>query len=111
MLNILHASWPAGIVIGGVVYLTMFTGATSWAEVSGSFWFMFLPVIAYGVMFLMCHHYPVDERVEAKVPMSEMLKEFGGAWCLYRHHLSILRNLEPGPRTGCSAGWRHGAIA
>ncbi len=78
MLNILHASWPAGIVIGGVVYLTMFKGATSWAEVSGSFWFMFLPVIAYGVMFLMCHHYPVDERVEAKVPMSEMLKEFGG---------------------------------
>lgn len=76
-LNILHASWPAGIVIGGVVYLALFKDATSWAAVSGSFWFMLLPVLAYGVLFLICRRYPLDERVEANVPMRDMLKEFG----------------------------------
>ena len=32
-LNILHASWPAGIVIGGIVWLTIFKGGDgmSWA--------------------------------------------------------------------------------
>ena len=39
---------------------------------------MLVPVIAYGVLFLMCHRFPVDERVEANVSMGEMLREFGG---------------------------------
>jgi len=39
---------------------------------------MLLPVVAYGIMFFICKHYPVDERVEANIPISEMLKEFGG---------------------------------
>lgn len=79
-LNILHASWPAGIVIGGVVWLTIFKGGDgmNWAGAAPAFWFMFIPVLAYGVMFGMCKKFPVDERVENNVPMSEMLKEFGG---------------------------------
>ena len=78
-LNILHASWPAGIVIGGVVWLTMYQGnASDWAGASSAFWFMLAPVVGYGVMFMMCKKFPVDERVENAVPMSEMLKEFGG---------------------------------
>jgi len=80
MLNILHASWPAGIVIGGIVWLTIFKGGKDmdWAGAAPAFWFMFIPVIFYGIMFLMCKKFPVDERVENDVPMSEMLKEFGG---------------------------------
>ena len=79
MLNILHASWPAGIVLGGVAWLTMYQGtATDWIGASSAFWFMLAPVVAYGVMFFLCKKFPVDERVEAKVPMSDMLKEFGG---------------------------------
>ena len=79
-LNILHASWPAGIVIGGIAWLTIFKGGEGkdWAGAAPAFWFMFVPVIAYGVMFAMCKRFPVDERVEQNVPMSEMLKEFGG---------------------------------
>ena len=79
-LNILHASWPAGIVIGGVAWLTMFKGGEgmNWAGAAPAFWFMFLPVIAYGVMFGLCKKFPVDERVENDIPMSDMLKEFGG---------------------------------
>jgi len=80
MLNILHASWPAGIVLGGIFYLMLIdpAAANTWANTKWVFWFMLVPVIAYGVMFLMCHKFPVDERVEADVSMMEMLKEFGG---------------------------------
>lgn len=87
MLNILHASWPAGIVIGGIFYLLLINIEVSpdgkeilppWENVKWVFWFMLAPVVAYGVLFLMCHRFPVDERVEANVSMGEMLREFGG---------------------------------
>lgn len=81
MLNILHASWPAGIVLGGVAYLLMIdpaAEATQWANVKWIFFVMLLPVLAYGVMFIMCSRFPVDERVEANVSMQDMLREFGG---------------------------------
>ena len=81
MLNILHASWPAGIVLGGVAYLLMIDPSaetTNWANVKWIFFVMLLPVLAYGVMFLMCSRFPVDERVEANVSMRDMLREFGG---------------------------------
>ena len=55
MLNILHASWPAGIVAGAIVWLTVFNkdGAT-WANSSIVFWFMLLPIAAYAIMFFRC---------------------------------------------------------
>ena len=39
MLNILHAAWPAGIVIGGVVWLTLFKGGEGkdWAASASAF--------------------------------------------------------------------------
>lgn len=74
MLNIVHASWPAGIVCGGCVYL-LTDEVMAWRLI---FAFMLIPIVAYGVMFAFCRRYPVDERVEKNVPMSEMLKEFGG---------------------------------
>ncbi|MBT3191299.1 MAG: MFS transporter [Verrucomicrobia bacterium] len=73
-LNILHASWPAGIVAGGIVYLTVYK-TLNWHI---TFLFLLIPVVIYGAMFAMCHKYPVDERVEANIPMMGMLKEFGG---------------------------------
>ena len=81
MLNILHASWPAGIVLGGIAYLLMIDPAadtTNWASVKWIFFIMLLPVLAYGVMFVMCSRFPVDERVEANVSTRDMLREFGG---------------------------------
>lgn len=77
-MNILHASWPAGMIVGGVAFLTIYKDAGTWASAKSAWIFMLLPVLAYGVMFFMCKKFPVDERVEAKVPMSEMLREFGG---------------------------------
>ena len=81
MLNILHASWPAGIVLGGIAYLLLIDPAadsTNWATVKWIFFIMLLPVLAYGVMFVMCSRFPVDERVEANVSTRDMLREFGG---------------------------------
>ena len=75
MLNILHAAWPAGIVVGGIIYLTIGESVGSWNNV---FIFMMIPVVIYAVMFTMVKAYPVDERVEANVSMKDMLKEFGG---------------------------------
>ena len=79
-LNILHAAWPAGIVAGGVIYILMVGTAESlqWGDIKWVFWFMLLPVVLYGVLFLMCKRFPVDERVEAGVTYSDMLREFGG---------------------------------
>lgn len=73
-LNILHASWPAGIVVGGITYLSVYK-FMNWHVI---FLLLLVPVLIYGAMFAMCHKYPVDERVEANIPMSGMLKEFGG---------------------------------
>ena len=79
MLNILHASWPAGIVAGAVVWLTVYNKPdATWANSSSIFWLMLIPVLGYGILFAMCKKFPVDERVEANVPMKDMLKEFGG---------------------------------
>ena len=78
MLNILHASWPAGLVCGGLVYYVIYRSEQSWEVAQGVFWFMLIPVAAYGVMFSLVKRFPVDERIDNNVSMLEMLKEFGG---------------------------------
>lgn len=73
MLNILHAAWPAGLVAGCLVLLPPGLKDLSW-QVKG-LWII-LPTLAYGVLFIK-PTFPEDERVQAKVPYSEMLKEVG----------------------------------
>lgn len=72
MLNILHAAWPAGMVVGGLLILN--TPGWGWKAHIG---FMLLPVLAYGGLFAISR-FPADERVQANVPYTDMLKEFGG---------------------------------
>ena len=85
-LNILHAAWPAGIVVGAVCILPLGVaqsaagmgvaeGAAGIAWRTHSWW-MLAPVAIYGVMFLKAK-FPVDERVRANVPYSVMLKDVG----------------------------------
>jgi len=76
MLNILHASWPAGIVIGAAVCLLF--GGEGGMTYRQAF---ILPAIAaaiFGIGFLISKFIPEDERVENNVSYLEMLKEFGG---------------------------------
>ncbi len=70
-LNILHAGWPGGLVLGGVIALMM--GDVSWKYKVA---LIFLPVIAYGVMMVFCK-FPVNERVAAGVSYKEMLQQVG----------------------------------
>lgn len=73
-LNILHAGWPGGLVLAGLLALMLGMGeGVSWQVKVG---LIFIPTIAYGIMMLGCK-FPVSERVAAGVPYRDMLKELG----------------------------------
>lgn len=70
-LNILHAGWPAGLVLGSLASYFM-TGKTHW-ELQ---WSLFLiPTIGYGVMCL-GQHFPKSEASQKGVGIGTMLGEF-----------------------------------
>ena len=71
-LNMLHAGWPGGLVLGGIIALVMGKG-TPWQYKVG---LIFLPVISYAVLML-GRKFPVSERVTAGVSFKAMLKEVG----------------------------------
>jgi MFS family permease len=82
-LNMLHAGWPGGLVLGGLVAIA--TSFIDPALVPGSLWqwqvgLVLVPTLAYGLM-LVGQPFPVQERVAANVPYYEMLREFGAGSC------------------------------
>ncbi|ADB18632.1 major facilitator superfamily MFS_1 [Pirellula staleyi DSM 6068] len=91
-LNILHAGWPGGLVLGGLITLVMnsFAGgggegeAAAAATIGGlALWkckvmLILLPTIAYGILMIGCK-FPISERVSAGVSYKDMLKESGFA--------------------------------
>ncbi|MBC7400354.1 MAG: MFS transporter [Mucilaginibacter sp.] len=72
-LNILHAGWPTGLVISGLLAIAMLHFHLRWEIIIG---FIMLPVIVYGVI-IANRSFPVNERVKAGVSYLEMLKEVG----------------------------------
>ncbi len=70
-LNMLHAGWPGGLVLGGIIALVM--GSVNWQFKVG---LIFLPVMAYAVLML-GRKFPISERVTAGVSFQAMLKEVG----------------------------------
>ncbi|MFT4589371.1 MAG: MFS family permease [Limisphaerales bacterium] len=70
-LNILHAGWPGGLVLAGVV--TIFLGDIAWWIKIG---LIAVPAVVYFVM-LIGEDFPVSERVASGVSYREMLSEFG----------------------------------
>lgn len=74
-LNILHAGWPGGLVIAGII--TIFMAGTvekgDWRIVLG---LIALPALVY-VAMLATAQFPRNEREEAGVSYREMLGEFG----------------------------------
>lgn len=71
-LNILHAGWPGGLVLGGILAIALGVD-TSWKIKVG---LIFIPTIAYGIM-LMGRKFPIHERVAAGITHLSMLKEVG----------------------------------
>jgi MFS family permease len=73
-LNILHASWPLGMVFGGVVGWVL-GGTFNWGWKSQLALYL-IPTIAYGVMFL-GQKFPKSEASAKGLKMGDMLKDVG----------------------------------
>lgn len=71
-LNILHAGWPGGLVLGGILTIAL-GGAMDWRVKVA---LIFIPTIIYAFM-LWREEFPVHERVAAGVSYQDMLKEVG----------------------------------
>jgi len=94
-LNILHAGWPAGLVLAGVLAITLGdTGLLSGLTDGGLGWkgkiaLIFIPVLMYGLMMSTCK-FPVSERVAAGVSYQAMLKVVGFLGALITTTLILL---------------------
>jgi MFS family permease len=75
-LNILHAGWPAGLILGGVLSYLM-TEREGRVVVRWEIqWLIFLvPVVLYGLLML-GRRFPVSEAKAAGVTFGAMLREF-----------------------------------
>lgn len=73
-LNILHAGWPGGLVIGGLITLALGSAvAEDWRLL---IYVIALPAVIYVIM-LAISKFPVNERVASGTTYREMLAEFG----------------------------------
>jgi MFS family permease len=71
-LNILHASWPLGLLIGGAIG-AIFGNMLSWQAQMA---FFLVPVLFYGLMFF-GQHFPKSEASQKGLSLGEMLKDVG----------------------------------
>lgn len=73
-LNVLHAGWPGGMLLGGICAVLLgAAGVDDWRVKVG---LILIPTITYGIM-LFGQKFPVHERVESGVSYLAMLKEVG----------------------------------
>ncbi|MHC5056869.1 MAG: MFS transporter [Planctomycetota bacterium] len=87
-LTLLHAGWPAGIVLNGIIILLfMDKWGVSWRPLV---FVMLIPVVAYGIMILKAK-FPVSERVEAGVSYKGMLEEAGALSCLIVVYMLLMQ--------------------
>lgn len=70
-LNILHAGWPGGLVVAGIITILM--GSMPWTIKLGT---IIIPAVLYFLVLIRCE-FPIQERVAAGVSYRDMLKEFG----------------------------------
>ena len=95
-LNILHASWPLGMVIGGMIgwFLGTGEGALHWKTQLALY---LIPTLVYGLMFFR-QKYPQSEAAEKGLKMGEMFKDIGlmgGAVVAYMLYLFFGGTLAP----------------
>lgn len=73
-LNILHAGWPGGLVIGGLITIAL--GARAAEDWRVLVYIIAIPAVIYLIMLIKAK-FPVNERVASGVTYREMLAEFG----------------------------------
>ncbi len=71
-LNILHAGWPGGLVLGGVLVILLLSGLHWKIKIA----LVLIPAVIYAIM-LAKKSFPVQERVAMGVSYKEMLAEVG----------------------------------
>lgn len=79
-LNVLHAGWPGGMALGGLLAITVVMLGDR-LKLPGHLWqwqmgVLILPILLYGFLLLGVR-FPIQERVAAGVSFREMLREFG----------------------------------
>lgn len=74
-LNILHASWPLGMVFGGLIGWTLGSGENAW-DWKWQLALYLVPTVVYGVMFL-GQKYPKSEASAKGLKLGEMFKDVG----------------------------------
>ena len=102
-LNILHASWPLGMVVGAVASYVL--GSVLGLGWKGQLAFYLVPTIAYAVMF-MGQSFPKSEAAEKGASFSDMLKDvglLGAAVALYLVSI-FLGNTFGNPNIGWAVG-------
>jgi MFS family permease len=94
-LNILHAGWPGGLVVAGIVTILIDMGQTEafvvpwWVKVG----LIAIPAIIYFCMLFTCE-FPVQERVSSGVTYKDMLSEFGVLGAMVVGFLVTLQLIE-----------------
>lgn len=91
-LNILHAGWPGGLVVTGLLLIAIDSLAkdSPWAIKVG---LISVPSLVYFLM-LVKQKFPENERVKAGVSYREMLQEFGIAGAVMVSVLVVLQLMD-----------------
>ena len=91
-LNILHAGWPGGLVLAGLITIGIdhFAKETPWSVKVGM---IALPAVIFFLMLIPLK-FPVQERVAAGVSYREMLAEFGIMGALVVGFLLVLQLMD-----------------
>ena len=114
-LNILHASWPAGLVLGaGLAYVL---GANLHWGWKAQMAFFILPVVGYGLLFL-GQRMPQSEAAEKGLSFGDMFKDIGilGALVvcvvLSLFFSGIVSTIVPqlGTKAAAGVGWAIGGV-
>jgi MFS family permease len=75
-LNILHAGWPGGLIVGGLASYFMNPGGAKPVSWQVQISLFLIPVVAYGIM-LLGQRFPKSEASQHGVFYRDMLKEAG----------------------------------
>jgi len=102
-LNILHASWPLGMILGGMV--GWFLGGEGGWGWKGQLALYLVPTLVYGIMFL-GQKFPQSEASAKGLKFGEMLKDvgiLGGLVVSFMLYLFFQGTLAPFFEAGSSA--------
>jgi MFS family permease len=106
-LNILHASWPLGMVVGAIAsYLLGSVLGLGW---KGQLSFYLVPTIAYAVMF-MGQTFPKSEAAEKGASFTEMFKDVGILGAAVAVYLFSLFLGSPMIFNNQNIGWAVGGV-